>query len=261
MPVTDRLAATTVQSTFTTLGVKLPKALAVAFDQAETIAAKAPHLGGKPGDLERVVREASLAGREPAADPAVQTALAAQTLAGNRMLDDALTGTAHGSIRDACVAHLDAIVGDWRQHFDTAAGALTAAHQRIGDLPLDDTAPILAKGGDVAEVWAQAQTAQRTIDTVLDGWTNLMRLIHVSLSPDHRALKLAPLTLTQWQTLPAKLTAWDAVRAGLALSVPTLEEYRARVAAIQQAQAEPETVIDSQRSMVAGREVWVPIGR
>ena len=61
--ISDRTTTNTVLNTFTALGVKPPKDLADAFTQAETITAKAPHLGGSPGDLESAVTAAMIRNR------------------------------------------------------------------------------------------------------------------------------------------------------------------------------------------------------
>ena len=74
-----------------------------------------------------------------------------------------------------------------------------------------------------------------------------MRMLRLPMNAEHRALRLAPLTLEQWHNLPHKLTAWDALRAGLTLDLPDLEDYRSRVAKVQQS-PEPLTIVDHQRS-------------
>jgi hypothetical protein len=170
-------------------------------------------------------------------------------LAAQVMVPDAIAGAALDGIRDACLAHLDEIVTAWRKPFDQAAGELVETHDRIGDLALEDTATIVARGGDIADVWATAKGADQVISQVLSGWSNLMMLVRVPVNASHRPLKLAALAKNQWRTLPAKLSAWDAVGAGLTLSLPTLDEYRARVARIQQ-------TIEAEQ--VATREVISP---
>ena len=110
MNINDRLNANAVLSTFDALGTKPPKALADAYARADKITAKAPHLAPHDGALEQAVLAAILAGREPAADPAVQTALTGHQLIANRHLDDALNGAATEGIREACTTHLDQIL-------------------------------------------------------------------------------------------------------------------------------------------------------
>ena len=258
MNLTDRATSNAILATFNNLGIKPPKALADAFVRADKLSEKAEHLVARPGEFEEVVIAALLADRDPASDPEVQRVATAHNLMSNHGLADSIGGAATEAIRDACRTHRDRILTDWRKAFDQAATTLTTAHARIGDLPLSETGPILAKGGDIAAVWATATTAEQTIDQILSGWVGLMTLLRVSLDPRHRSLKLASLTLDQWRDLSPKLGAWDALCAGLDLSLPSLEEYRSRVARIQHELSQPETTIDTQRSAVAGREIRVP---
>lgn len=83
-------------------------------------------------------------------------------------------------------------------------------------------------------------TAAAVLDTVLEGWVNLMQFLRVTLAAEYRPLKLADLTLEEWQSLPAKVDPWGVMRAGITPSLPTLEEYRQRVAAIQQGRSQHE---------------------
>ena len=260
MNITVRTSTSAVRQTYVTLDIKPPKALTDAYARAEKLTAKAGDLGARPGDLEQAVAAAVLADRDPSADPDVQRVTVAHALMANAGLAGAVSAAGLEGVRDVCVEHLDDIVGDWGQAFDKAAATLAAAHERIGSVPLTDTTAILARGGDVADVWASATRAEQTIDQALNGWVNLMALARVVLDPRHRALKLAPMSLQQWESAPVKLTAWEAVIAGLALALPTIAEYRSRVASIQREQAEPVTVIETGRSLVAGREIRVRVG-
>lgn len=261
MNLTDRTAANAVRSLYSTLNVEPPEALGTAWDNADKLAAKAGQLGAKPGDLPSAVVAAILADRDPSTDPDVQRVITAHALMANAGLPDAITGAAIEDIREVCLAHRDQIITGWRVAFDEAAAALAAAHGRIGGLDLDDAVSILAKGGDIADSWATARAADRTISAVVDGWSDLMRLIRVNPDPRHRALRLAALSLEQYRTMPAKLSGWDAVRAGLRLSLPTLDEYRARITALEQAtaaeQSAPRNVVPGDRLAVQamGREL------
>ncbi|MDQ3416418.1 MAG: hypothetical protein M3474_04840 [Actinomycetota bacterium] len=136
------------------------------------------------------------------------------------------------------MAELDKIVAGWRKAFDAAVLDLAAAHKRIGNRSLDDTTSIMALGDDIADEWARATKAVQTIDTVIGAWTALMQLTRVTLAAEYRPLKLADLTLDQWLTLPAKVEPWGAVRAGITPTLPTLDEYRARVDRLQQARSQ-----------------------
>jgi len=238
--VSDRTIIGNIRTTFTALGIKAPADVARAFDEADRLAEGAARLTAEPGAVERTITAAILGDRDPMTDPDVQRALTMQALAGNVMLADTISGAAIERLRDACMAEHDTIVTAWAKVYDKESGTLTRAHQQIGDHDLTDTTPILAKGGDIADVWAEAQDAVRVLDTVLTGWVNLMQFMRVSLTPDHRPLKVAALTYEQLSSMSPKLTPWDAVRAGLTPSLPTLEQYRQRVTAIQRGQSQHE---------------------
>lgn len=239
--MTDRTTAANIRSTFAAISVDPPKSVTAAYAKAEKLTEKASHLGSEPGALEAAVTDAILAGREVHTDPAVTAGIVGQALASNQAISEAVAGVASDLIRGACFAELDNIVNAWAVAFDQAVNELKEAHDRIGDLPLDDTTAILAKGRDIADVWAEAQNADRTIDVIVGGWTSLMQMVRVSVNPDQRALRLAELTLDQWQTIPAKAKAWDLIRAGIRPDLPTLDEYRRRIALIQNAR----TAIDN----------------
>lgn len=240
MNVSDRTTTTNIRGTFTALDIKAPAEVACAFAEADHLADGAARLTAEPGAVELATTAAILGKRDPATDPDVQRALTMQALVSNQMLPDNITAAALDRLRDACMAERDAIVTTWQKVYDKAAATLTRTHQRIGDHDLTDTTPILAKGGDIAEVWAEAQNAARVLDTVLTGWVNLMLFMRVSLVPEHRPLKVAALTYEQLSSMSPKLTPWDAVRAGITPSLPTLDEYRDRVAAAQRGQSQFE---------------------
>ena len=184
--ISDRTTTTTyVLTTFDSLGIKPPTDVATAFLRAEKLTQESMNLGARPGDLDAAVTAAILGGREPAADPEVQRVTTATLLAGNVGLPDAVAGAALDVIRSACLAHLDEIVDAWRKPFDEAAATLTEAHKRIGDLSLDDTGTIVARGGDIADVWAKAKSAEQVIDQVVSGWSHLMTLVRVSIDGEH----------------------------------------------------------------------------
>lgn len=233
MNVSDRTFVTLIQNASTQLRTKLPKTVVDAFAKAKKLEAGIGSLGSTVS-LADVVALAILAGREPASDPDVQRAVTAQTLESHHGLPAALGAVGMETVNAACSAELDKIVAGWRKAFDAAVLDLVAAHKRIGDRSLDDTASIMALGDDVADVWASATKAVQTIDTVLGAWTALMQLTRaVPINSDHRPFRLAALTLEQKRNLPAKLSPWDAVLNGLTLSLPDPAEYRARIDRVQ----------------------------
>ena len=148
----------------------------------------------------------------------------------------------------------------WRVPFDQAAATLAKAHDQLGNVTLDQTGEILAKGGDAAKTWVDASTAAKTIDRILLGWSALGEFTH-RVSRDRRwnVLRLAAVDPAAFGALNYKTTPWEAILAGATLSLPTFDEYHARVRVIEQHLATPVTAVDTERSSIAGREIRVPV--
>jgi hypothetical protein len=138
--------------------------------------------------------------------------------------------------------HADGIVTAWVKPFDQAAKALAAAQGVLGHVALDDTVSILAKGGNAAEVWAQAQGAAQTIASIEHAWQELARLTRLaSIEPRYPVLRIASVDAQTWDAHnlhSRKISAWEALQEGLSLSLPTMGEYRQRIANLQREQAE-----------------------
>ncbi len=266
MNITHRTVANQIITTFQTTGTKVPKRLSGAHARASRLDNAARSLGASDaGALGVAVTAALDDGRDPAADPEVQRLLAARAMASDHSLADQVTGAAHEQVREVCHEHADAIVQAWAEPFDRAAATLTAARSRIGAVPLDDSATILRLGDDIADTWAAAQRAVATIDTIAAGWSALGSFTRlVQPTNRHRMLRIAEVDYDQWiehRLADAKADPWTAMLAGLTLSLPSFAEYKRRVGAIEQAQREPVTVIDTERSSVAGREIRVSAPR
>lgn len=254
----NRTHANIVLTTYEALSLKPPKAVTEAQQLREMLEARSGSLGAGVGELAAAVVAALADGREPASDPEVQRVTTAMALT-NQGLSGAVAAAGLDAVTQACRANVDAIIAHWRKPFIAAADTLTQAHRRIGDLDLNDAPSILPKGGDIAEVWSRAQAAARTIDVVINGWSNLLSLTRSApIQPQHRPLRLADMTLQDYRGLPSGIDAWGVIRAGLTLSLPSVEEYRGRVSAIETAATTPEMVIDEQRSAIAGRPIRVP---
>lgn len=240
MNFADHTAVATVLNTFERVGIDAPPALIAAADRAAKLSGSARTLGKvRGGDLETAVAAAILADRDPADDAAVQRAVTLIALSANHGLPDAVIGNGHEAVRVVCVDERDTIVEAWRPAVDAAAADLLAAFARLGDVDLDaDAAAILAKGGDAAEMWSRARAADEIVSAIVDAWSALMTFLHVSLSPQHRALRLAALTADEFDAAPRKLTGWGAVRAGHVIDLPTLDEYRGRIVAIERERTE-----------------------
>lgn len=257
--VPDRALIREIVEAFAATQTKPSKTLADALDRAARLATAAQSLGGDPGALGVAVTAALDDGRDPAADPGVQRALAAIALAGNNHLSDQVTGAAVERVRGICQQEADNNIAGWSKAVDRAAEALIAAHGRLGSVALDDAATIVALGGDAAAVWAQAQAAVSTIDAAVAGWSAVASFTRLATAnPRRRVLVLADVCYATWCNLERHNHGpWDALLAGLPLSLPSFAEYRARVRVIEHGEQEPETVIDRGRSHIAGREIRV----
>lgn len=260
MFITDRVIGARIRTAFDSLGAKPPKEVADAFARLDKISEGIPTIANASGELNEAVTAALLAGVEPATDATVQKALTAQALSANHALPEAVVGAAYDVVRDAVMQHLDSIVESWGKAVHSAAARLRKAHERLGDVSLDETGTILAQGGDAANVWADAQGANGTIAAALEAWTALMQFIRFTPNADQRALRLAPMTLEQYRELPPKLDGWGATLAGLDIDLPTLDEFRARVADIAAEAAQVDMVVDPLRSHNAGHAIRVPAG-
>jgi len=230
-------AATQILTHTQTLGLPLPKPVLEAHARVGKVRAgknsiPAHNLTG----VAAAVADALGRDADPTTDPEVVRAIALNVITGPGVL----VHVEEASFSRLWVAYReceDEIVAELRKPFDQAAATLALAHERIGDLDLTkDSEAILKKGGDIAAVWAGAVEANKTIDSVILTWVALGQLIHPE-PIDRRWLNLRIVnpTADKWDQADLSLkqiTAWDAVRAGIGLSLPTLSEYTERRAVI-----------------------------
>jgi len=225
-----------------TLGVKLPKAVTAAVDLAETIRERVSRLPAAEGNaLPSAVADALARGVDVATDPEVCRVIALRAIQAPNVLESVETAS-FMSLQDALREHEDAIVEELRKPFDHAAAGLVKAHERIGNIPLTDTARIVSKGGDIASVWAAAVEASKTIESVVNAWVSLGYLLR-SATVDKRwkNLRLVDPTAAEFDDADLANTAldpWGAVLGGFELSLPTFGEYAERRDAIVQGRAE-----------------------
>jgi len=235
MNITDRATAQQILNAFTATGATAPKALIAAHERTTRLSEGVRALSTPPEAIFAAVAAAIERGDDPAADAEVQRILTSTQIQ-NAGVMAGVDDLAFGAFREACTAHTDAIIAAWRKPFDAAAAVLADAHQRLGNLTLEDTASIIAKGADAAEVWAKATAAVKTIEAIRHGWLGLVGITRAA--PEDRnytVLRIAAVDYPTWtaqQLHGRKVGAWDAVLAGLALALPTPAEYRQRVAVI-----------------------------
>jgi len=258
--MTDRATARTLLSALETTGANMPK-VAAAYAHATKISDSVHALGIPQDALALAVSAALEDDRDPGTCPEVQRIVATNAFA-NPGITVAVDAQAFEGFRAVCRHNLDAIVKALRTPFDAAAATLTEAHARIGDVPLEDTGTIMRKGADVAEVWAKATAAVKVIDAAEAGWQALGTITGASSSDQrYRVLRIAVVDHATWverEFEGQKLSPWDATRAGLALSLPTVSEYRQRVAAIEAGHAGIARLAEQvQHDRMTGRKVPV----
>jgi len=226
-----------------TLGLQLPKPVLEAYARVEKIRAGIASI--PPHSLTGVAAAvAGALGRDadPLTDPEVARAIALNVITMPATIDH-IEGTSFWPLSEALTEYQDDIVAALRKPFYQAATVLVAAHESIGDLDLkEDSQAILKKGGTIASVWAGAVEASKLIDTIVVTWVGLSQLVRPEPA-DRRwlNLRLVNPTAEVWNDLDlarVQLTPWDAVRAGLALTLPTRSEYTERRAAIVEQRAE-----------------------
>jgi hypothetical protein len=224
------------------------------YQRAERIAAASRGITAHEGGMAAAVVAALDKGRDVATDAVVRSVVAAQLGVGN--LASGITAHVGAEMREVFIAHADEIVKAWRGPFDTAANTLTDAYRKLGDVALDDGTTILRRGGDVAETWAAAIKAVGTVTTIEGAWVQLCQLTGAaSVDRRYMAFRLAdvdPRTYAEL-ALMGPLDPWRATCLGITLSLPTVSEYRARVAnLLAVAEAEVAAERDAERTRFAG---------
>lgn len=165
----------------------------------------------------------------------------------------AVISRALGDVRPAMTAELDDqmcdfidlngqdILDAFHKPFNEAAATLHHCLSRLGNIALEDAKAALSKGGDAAQVWADAQAADKTIDAIATA-VKLMR--RNAVDPRYRVLVIADIeaaTFIEDQLTGAEMRAWDVARAGYKLSLAdtaTFDQRRNAIAAEMQQREE-----------------------
>jgi len=261
MALPDRLTISQLITSLDKLGVKAPAAVTAGYERTNRVSLGAQNLGPHPDDLYVAIAAALAADQNPSADPDVQRVLTASQIANGGIMQG-VDAIVFDQFRAVCTEHADAIIKALAKPFDAAVKTLDTAHKAIGNTPLENSPEILRKGGDIANVWLEAQVAVATIDTAITGWSALGEFTRLAPTDHHhRVLRLAAVSYQEWMTQglrESKLKPWEAVAAGLDLNLPSFGEYRDRIAVIQQGQSlVDQAPIDRERSHIAGREIRV----
>lgn len=241
----DRTQQTSVRQLFTQaekLELQLPKPVMQAYARVKKIRAGIESMPAyKLGGIASAVAGALGRDADPLTDPEVLRAIT---------LDAITTSAVLAHIEDEPFMQLwqvvdeyqDEVVIELRKPFNVAVAVLVAAHERIGDVALTDSDLILKKGGDIASVWAEAVAASKVIESIVLTWAVLDRFIH-ERELDRRWINLRIVnppaeTFDGLGWSLKTITAWDAVIAGVELSLPTRSEYTHRRAVLTEERAE-----------------------
>jgi hypothetical protein len=222
------------------LGAEVPKPVRAEHDKLAALADKVRTLDLRH-DLAGVTLAALEDGRDPFGDPAVVAELTRTNLSRQQTaLTDALTERAGAFLAE----HAAQVWAAFRGPFGAAADTLRTALAALGPLDLADTAAVLARGGDAADVWAAATRAEATVRHVRSAW-KLLGAASSSWPAEparHRLLIIADVPAERWandRLDGTSLGAWDALRAGYPLSLADgPADLKRRMSAIADLRAE-----------------------
>lgn len=250
--VRNTTQASTILNTMSTLGVNPPRAVAEAHDLAKRMLSQSDRLlNVAQGSLAVAVANALEAGVDPASDKEVQRLVTAAAIS-NQGVSQGVEGFVSDKLAAVFTAHADAVVKALSKPFDAAAGKLLDAHNVLGSVNLADTAGVLARGGAAPAAWADATQAAGTIDSIRSAWVALATLVRRPPEPHFFILQIADVDPQTWIDLgltERKMRPWEIVCEGISnLSLPTLDEYRRRVASIATGRAQRD-----QQNIEAGK--------
>lgn len=223
----------TVMTTAATIDAPIPKAIAADYATltalGDRVRAFAQHeLADRVGAR---VLDALADDRDPTTDPDVNQALTARTLLTiTGTFDAALATRAQQVLED----HAPAIAEAHRRPFDQAAAAIAEAFAVLGAVDLGDTRTVLGAGGAAAESWAQAQTATRTIASIVKSY-KMLSMATAAIPYQHRhplLLITDPAPGDYIDNATTVTDPWTATVRGWPLDYATPDTYTARVDAI-----------------------------
>lgn len=236
MNISDRSNAAQLIAALDKVGAKPPAAVAESYATTIRVSDAVRVIGVRPESIYPAIAAALTRGDDPTADPEVQRILTSGQISNGGVIAG-VDDIAFSRFREVAAEHSDDIVTAFRKPFDRAVTTLTTAHQSLGDVPLEDSGTILRIGGDAPAQWAKATAAAATVKNIVLGWAALAAFTGISSDAIHyQVLRITAPTYEQWmsQELEGKhADPWGLVIAGLSLSLPTVSEYRQRVAAIE----------------------------
>lgn len=209
------------------IGAPLPNKIAAGIRRARELGDGLDAIAANDAALPTAVLAAVAEGRDPAADPDVQRAVTALTLADVGPAN-AVRSAIAAELRSLIVNNVDAIVATWRPVVDAASETMAAHVEILRDVDLDDATAVVRRGGAAADAWGAVRGAEATLTAVSSAWRGL-RLSFGSGVPERRYFALILATAPAYVELGEALTSWQTVKAGHSLTLAGLDELQERI--------------------------------
>ena len=220
-------------------GTPWPKPVSKALADRDAIVAaarslEAPH----PSVVAAAATDALLAGRDPFDDDQVRRHAVAAALGGEQGGMFARNVSSYAEQRVVDALDPDAIVAALKAAANEAGGVLTAAHGVLGDVQLNEAAIILRLGPAAAQAWTDARAAEKRLRVLGTGWHALATMTRFASADLLPTLRLADVSLEQFEKLGQRADAWSLVRAEVTIDLAdriTARERPERLARERQA--------------------------
>lgn len=219
-------------------GASLPEAVDQAARDLDTLTELARAFTSPTNaQIQDALAEAMLEGRDPLDDAQLRRLTTAQALTGNdgRAVAYGVPQAGERRLVAALVEHADDILVTLHEAAAKHSANLSTAHALIGDVDLTEADQILRLGPNAARAWAEARDAVQELKIIDRAWTSLAELTRFASSSTEPALRLAALTLEQFDQVGRKADAWAIVRAGAVIDLADRTTIRERTQALSHA--------------------------
>lgn len=226
-------AITNLRRALDEAGATMPKNVAAALDDYDTITTEAANITPPTGhELGDAIAAAILAGTHPADDPTVTRLVITQAVSGQvgGALQTAAREAAEHRVRAALHAAHDTLADALHAAGESVGHALTEAHAVLGDLDLDDTETVARQGPDATRAWADAREAVARLRMIDLGCIALAALTSTdsTLIGAGSTLRYAEPDLDLLDAVGKKAGPWEIVRAGHAIDLADAHTIRER---------------------------------
>lgn len=241
--VTAQTVLQQIRQHFKHLDLSLPKKLAAELAEVEDMALR--FTPANAGGVAEALHAAQVAGRDPATDEAVRTALTRMLLVHHSgAINAAQESVQEKARRSALVKHAPDLIETMRPVVEAAERDIAKAREVLAtdNLRLDDQKMIGSLDSSRLAPWANAREALLRVERVQEVWTYIASATRLAaVEPETKALIVVDIDDLQsvsrldnggFGDLYRKSDARAAVEAGLPMSLATFAEYGERVAAV-----------------------------